>query len=81
MIGFGSGIYDGKHHLDLLDLADRLPPVFDKKAFLFSTSFDTRVFLIHSSLREILESKGYLIIDEFNCKGYSTNSFLKFFGG
>lgn len=81
LIGFGSGIYSGKHHQDLLDLADRLPAVIDKKAFLFSTSFDTRVSLIHSSLREILESKGYLIIDEFNCKGYNTNSFLKLFGG
>jgi flavodoxin len=81
LIGFGSGIYDGKHHQDLLDLADRLPTVIDKKAFLFSTSFDTRVSLIHSALREILESKGYLIIDDFNCKGYNTNSFLKLFGG
>jgi flavodoxin len=25
LIGFGSGIYGGKHHEDLLDLADKLP--------------------------------------------------------
>ena len=35
----------------------------------------------HSSLKEKLQSKGYTIIDEFQCKGFNTNSFLKFFGG
>jgi flavodoxin len=81
LIGFGSGIYDGKHHKDLLDLADRLPSVVNKKAFLFSTSYDTRINLIHSSLRDRLVSKGYIIVDEFNCGGFNTNSFLKYFGG
>jgi flavodoxin len=32
-------------------------------------------------LREKLDSKGYTIIDEFGCRGFNTNSFLKFFGG
>lgn len=81
LIGFGSGIYDGKHHRDLLDLADRLPSVVSKKGFLFSTSFDTRIDQIHSSLRGRLETKGYIIVDEFNCGGFNTNSFLKYFGG
>ena len=81
LIGFGSGIYDGKHHKDLLDLADRLPSVDGKKTFLFSTSFDRRSELIHSSLRKRLQSKGYIIVDEFNCAGFNTNSFLKYFGG
>jgi len=81
LIGFGSGIYDGKHHRDLLDLADRLPSVVSKKVFLFSTSWDTRIDRIHSSLRVRLESKGYIIVDEFNCGGFNTNSFLKYFGG
>jgi len=35
----------------------------------------------HSSLREKLRSKGYIIVDEFACKGFNTNSFLRFFGG
>lgn len=26
-------------------------------------------------------SKGYVIVDEFGCLGFNTNSFLKFFGG
>jgi flavodoxin len=81
LIGFGSGIYDGKHHRDLLEFADRLPSVDGKKVFLFSTSFDRRIELIHSSLRKRLESKIYVIVDEFNCEGFNTNSFLKYFGG
>jgi flavodoxin len=81
LIGFGSGIYDGKHHRDLLELADRLPSVAGKKVFLFSTSYDTMIDKIHLSLRARLESKGYIIVDEFNCGGFNTNSFLKYFGG
>ncbi|MHA2289974.1 MAG: flavodoxin family protein [Promethearchaeota archaeon] len=84
LIGFGSGIYDEKHHKILLKLADKLPPVTNRKAFLFSTSGVTNkgeIAKAHSHLRKKLQSKGYLIIDEFNCKGYNTNSFLRFFGG
>ncbi|MFW9895091.1 MAG: hypothetical protein ACFFD7_04735 [Candidatus Thorarchaeota archaeon] len=32
-------------------------------------------------LRKKLQLKGYIIIDKFTCKGFSTNSFLKYFGG
>jgi hypothetical protein len=28
-----------------------------------------------------LESKGYTVVDEFQCKGFNTNSFLRFLGG
>ncbi|MCW3988389.1 MAG: flavodoxin, partial [Candidatus Bathyarchaeota archaeon] len=38
LIGFGSGIFDEKHHKTLLDLADKLSQVTNKKAFIFSTS-------------------------------------------
>jgi flavodoxin len=84
LIGFGSGIYDAKHHTDMLDLADRLPQVTNKKAFIFSTSShmgDDQVTKDHSILREKLQSKGYVIVDEFSCKGFNTNSFLRHFGG
>ena len=84
LIGFGSGIYSGKHHEYLLDLADKLPQVTNKKAFIFSTSAITgeeKVAKDHSLLREKLQSKGYMIVDEFSCKGFNTNSFLKLFGG
>jgi flavodoxin len=84
LIGFGSGIYDAKHHLAILDLADRLPEVEGKAAFIFSTSAimgERKVAGDHSALREKLSGKGYRIVDEFACKGYNTNSFLKYLGG
>ena len=94
LIGFGSGIYGGKHHEVLLDLADKLPKVTNKKAFIFSTcgapvkfmeldktEFTRYVAKNHSSLREKLQSKGYMIVDEFSCAGFNTNNVLKLFGG
>ena len=84
LIGFGSGIDSAKHHKVLLDLADKLPQVTNRKAFIFSTSAimgEAKVAKDHSMLREKLQSKGYMIVDEFSCKGFNTNSFLKLFGG
>ena len=65
----------------LLDLAKVLPPVANKKAFIFSTSAMPGVTKNHSTLRQTLQSKGYTIIGEFNCPGFNTNGFLRFFGG
>jgi len=84
LVGFGAGIDSGKHYKVLLDFADRLPPVDNKIAFIFSTaglSGDKKRGKDHSALREKLHSKGYVIVDEFQCKGFNTNSFLKTFGG
>ena len=84
LIGFGAGIDSGKHYRELLDFADALPQVTDTKVFIFSTSGITgekKLANDHSALRGKLQSKGYLIVDEFQCKGFNTNSFLKYFGG
>jgi flavodoxin len=84
LVGFGSGIYGAKHHKYLLDLANKLPNVNNKNAFIFSTSAimgKDKVAEDHSLLREKLELKGYIILDEFACKGFNTNSFMKYFGG
>ncbi|MHA1928605.1 MAG: flavodoxin family protein [Candidatus Thorarchaeota archaeon] len=84
LIGFGSGIYSDKHHKSLLDFTEKLPQISDKKAFIFSTSAmmgKDKVAKDHSTLREKLQSKGYVIMDEFACKGFNTNSFLRFIGG
>ena len=84
LIGFGSGIYGAKHHGSLLDLADKLPQATDKRAFIFSTSAtlgEEKVAKDHSTLREKLQSKGYMVVDEFACKGFNTNSFMKYLGG
>ncbi len=84
LIGFGSGIYSAKHALSLLALADTLPHQASKKAFLFSTSAimsKSKVLTDHRALRVKLQTKGFIIVDEFSCLGYNTNSFLKYFGG
>jgi flavodoxin len=82
LIGFGSGIYFGKHHKVLLDLADKLPQVTNKKAFIFSTSGQTgKMSKFHQKLREKLQSKGLNIVDEFNCAGFDTYGLMKIVGG
>ena len=84
LVGFGAGIDSGKHYKVLLDLADKLPNLENKNAFIFSTagmSSEKKLAKDHSKLREKLEAKGYRIVDEFQCKGFNTNVFLKYFGG
>jgi flavodoxin len=84
LVGFGAGIDSGKHYKPLLDLAGQLPQVNGKKAFIFSTSGISNpkyMAKIHTALREKLQAKGYSIVDEFNCHGLDTNSFLKLTGG
>jgi flavodoxin len=84
LIGFGSGIYGEKHHKTILELAEKLPVTESKRVFIFSTSAmlgKDKVAKDHLSLREILQAKGYMTIDEFACKGFNTNSFMKYLGG
>ena len=93
LVGFGSGIYDARHHKRLLQLADEIPPASGTKAFIFSTDGVPRAFFTseawlrkktyedHTPLREKLLAKGYIIAGEFNSAGLNTNVFLKLFGG
>jgi flavodoxin len=84
LVGFGAGIDSGKHYKVLLDFADNLPHVGNKKAFIFSTAGltgDKKRAKDHKTLKQKLDSKGYIVVDEFQCRGFNTNSFLKFFGG
>jgi|SRR5208337_1488970 len=88
LVGFGSGIYAATFDTSVLDLADRLPQVNNKKAFLFST-YGAPAFIAnrefieknHRQIREKLQAKGYAVIGEFGCAGWNTNSFLQYFGG
>ena len=84
LVGFGAGIDSGKHYQPMLDFADKLPQTSSKNMFIFSTaalSGDKKRNKDHSCLREKLESKGYTVVGEFQCKGFNTNSFMKYFGG
>jgi len=86
LVGFGSGIDSDKHYKPLLDFVDKLPQVAGKKAFIFSTSgipIAEKSYMpkCHTLLKEKLIMKGYIIVDEFICRGFNTNVFLKYFGG
>jgi flavodoxin len=92
LVGFGSGIDTGKNYKELLDFADKLPKVTDRKAFVFSTSgmpvgisgqqrVEEYTSKCHTTLKEMLKSKGFTIVGEFGCAGFNTNKFLKWFGG
>jgi flavodoxin len=84
LIGFGSGIYFGKHHESLLDFVDKLPVLTNKKAFIFSTSGLRKIPFVHKfdkPLRKKLQRKGFDIIDEFSCRGLDTYRATKLVGG
>jgi len=83
-IGFGSGIYFGKHHKSLLAFVDRLQVVTSKRAFIFSTSGLRKIRFIHDfdkPLREKLRRKSFDIIGEFSCRGLDTYRATKLVGG
>jgi len=84
LIGFGSGIFFGKHHKNLLDFADRLPMLRNKKAFIFSTSGLRKMWFIHNfdkPLKEKLQRKRFDIIGQFSCRGFDTSWAAMIVGG
>ena len=80
LVGFGSGIYFGKHHKTLLQFAETLPPETGKRVFLFSTSGEGGKGR-HAALKEKLMDKGFSIVDEFSCKGWDSWGPFKLVGG
>lgn len=83
LVGFGSGVYYAKLGKEILALADKIPQVNAKKAFIFSTSGRTgqAAAKFHKSLKEKLQAKGFTIMGEFNCGGFDTYGILKIGGG
>jgi len=85
LIGFGSGIYYGKHHKSLFELINKLTNQKGKKAFILSTSGMKKRRFFHGfdrTLKKKLLEKGFRIIGEFNCRGWDTYPFwVKPFGG
>ncbi len=79
-LGFGSGIYFGKHHKELLSCIENLK-IMGKKVFIFSTSGKGIGGILHSAAKKILHEKGCEIVGEFACKGYDTFGPLKLVGG
>lgn len=81
LIGFGSGIYAGRHHKTLLGFVSGMPEMKDKKAFIFSTKGMGSTWLYHRAIRKRLLSKGFSIAGEFSCKGFDTVGPFKLCGG
>ncbi len=81
LIGFGSGIYNQKHHQRIFDFIDKLPIQDNKKAFVFSTNtFGFKK--LNEPLKSELIKKGLSVIGEFSCPGFIDYSFIKYiFGG
>ncbi len=83
LVGFGSGIYFGKHDPSLFELVAQLPKS-SGNAFVFSTRGRNRFFekTYHKPLREKLVEKGFRVISEFSCRGFSDYyRIFKLFGG
>jgi flavodoxin len=70
LIGFGSGIYYDKPQKKLMEYIEGLDNVKNRKAFIFSTSRQNRSDY-NNWFKEKLSDKGFEIIGEFHCKGYS----------
>ena len=87
LIGFGSGIYYGKHHKSLLKVVNSLPTSMNKKAFVFSTAgvsdrlVERNLANNHKKLRNKLEEKGFRIVGEFSCCGFMTWGYYRLLGG
>lgn len=80
LIGFGSGIYYGKFHKNILELVKKIKPVNKEKAFVFSTSGQGRE-QYNNSIKKELTEKGFEIIGSFACKGFDTYGPFKLIGG
>ena len=83
LIGFGSGIYFGKHHKNLLKFVEKLPQT-SKKAFIFSTAGTLKgrgAQKYHDPLKTALQQKGFEVIGEFGCLGFGTFALTKLVGG
>jgi flavodoxin len=73
LVGFGSGIYNGRFHGGLYTFAESVQAPEGMKAFLFSTtgskSYADRA---HRDFRSLLEKRGFTVSGEFSCLGFDT---------
>jgi flavodoxin len=73
IVGFGSGVYNGKLHKELSEILSKLSQQEGKKAFIFSTAGSkTYGPIANEQFRPMLEEKGFKIVGEFSCLGFDT---------
>ncbi len=78
LVGFGSGIYFGKHHKTIRALVGRLPAM-SKDVFVFSTGGAARDQ--NGPLITQLKGKGLNVKGSFYCTGFDTFGPFKLIGG
>lgn len=80
LIGFGSGIYYGKFHKNILELISKIKTENHQKVFVFSTS-GLGKGQYNDSVKKELTEKGFEVIGSFVSKGFDTYGPLKVVGG
>jgi flavodoxin len=84
LIGFGSGIYNARHHRSLVNFVKALPSLSGKDVFVFYTSgFDKFPVMspFGTALARQLEEKDANIRGLFGCRGFQTWGPFRFRGG
>lgn len=81
LVGFGSGIYYGRHHRSLLAFAETTGGDA-RPAFIFSTAGLSFLSVVwHRPLRQRLRGRGWQVLDEFTCPGWDSWGPLRLIGG
>lgn len=80
IVGFGSGIYFGKHDKKIMEFVNK---VCDNKAytFVFSTSGASAFEKNNKPLVDLLKSKNKIVLGCFGCKGFDKFGPFKLVGG
>ncbi|MFE9632576.1 flavodoxin family protein [Streptomyces sp. NPDC006463] len=83
LVGFGSGVFYGKLHPDLLRFVRSLPRGGYGRAFVFATSGLPEVPLrpFAGPLIQLLQEKGFVVTDSFSCRGFDTWGPFRLAGG
>ena len=83
IIGFGSGIYYGRHHRSIFSLLDKIE-LKGKPVFIFYTSGAPKIPILNGcdeALKRKLRKKNAKIVGVFGCRGFSNPGPLKLVGG
>ena len=80
IVGYGSGIYFGKHDKELLNFVESLDNA-KSYSFVFSTSGSKSFEKNNSHLIKLLESKNKVVLDSFGCLGFDKFFIFAICGG
>ena len=80
VIGFGSGIYFGRHHPKLFEVIDHLNQG-QQDVFIFSSRGNPFLGKYHQPLKDVLREKGKNITGEFSVRGYDETGPWVIIGG